>query len=430
MSASSEVTKTDKAWNCLFSKYRILEWVERYGNFRITATQINEFREARLMTKFDHSANLPTLFRNHSLAILPVTRGSYLISRFEAYKELEPITGEVTRMAFPDHLESIDHENITSEATALNCAYVSRILADFLEDDQLLPTVSGRMSSGVFSFRIREVSKSSDATVDVDSSQIEIDGGFEGLGHLAIIEAKNFIADDFLIRQIYYPYRLWCDRVSKKVVPVYMVYSNGIFSLYKYEFIDPGHYNSLVLTKQKHYSVDAEDIVLDDITRVLYRVRTVEEPRVAFPQADSFRRVINLCELLSANEMTSDEITLNYAFDPRQTNYYTDAGRYLGLVDKRRESGQVVFFLTDKGHEIIHSGYKKRQLKLVESVLEHRIFNGVLRLYLDGLKMPSRSEIVGIMHESGLYRVDAESTYQRRASTIAGWINWILDLQR
>ena len=35
------------------------------------------------------------------------------------------------------------------------------------------------------------------------------------------------------------------------------------------------------------------------------------------------------CELLNESELTKDEITSNYDFDPRQTNYYTDAGRYL-----------------------------------------------------------------------------------------------------
>jgi hypothetical protein len=43
--------------------------------FEITAIQINEFREAGLMTKFDHSINLPKIFSDNGLAILPITRG-------------------------------------------------------------------------------------------------------------------------------------------------------------------------------------------------------------------------------------------------------------------------------------------------------------------------------------------------------------------
>lgn len=102
------------------------------------------------MTKFDHSINLPKLFSDNNLAILPITRGSYIISKFKAYKEFEQIDDEVIKATFPEYIESIDYENITSEAMAINCAYVSNIIADFLEDEELLPTVSGRMSSDTF----------------------------------------------------------------------------------------------------------------------------------------------------------------------------------------------------------------------------------------------------------------------------------------
>ena len=119
--------------------------------FEISSSEINRLREARLMTKFDHGKNLPEILKNH-LSILPVTRGSYLISQFKAYKDFEEKETEITKVPFPSHIESIDYENITSESAALNCAYVSGILADFIGDEEILPTVSGRMSSDVFDF--------------------------------------------------------------------------------------------------------------------------------------------------------------------------------------------------------------------------------------------------------------------------------------
>ena len=51
-------------------------------------------------------------------------------------------------------------------------------------------------------------------------------------------------------------------------------------------------------------------------------------------------------------------ITINYAFDERQTNYYTDAARYLGLVDKQRNDS-ITFFLTSKGKNILKLSYKQ-----------------------------------------------------------------------
>ena len=327
--------KNDIAWEFLFNKYNIISEINEKGKFEITAKQINEVREARLMTKFDHKVNLPKIFADNKLSILPITRGSYIISKFEAYSNFENINPEVVRVQFPEYITSIDYENISSEAMAINCAYVSGIIHDFVDDDEIVPTVSGRMSSDLFSFKIKDIN-SDEMEVEVENSQIEIDGGYEGIKTLSLIEAKNSLSDDFIIRQLYYPYRLWSNKIDKKVKPIFMVYSNGIYNLYEYEFKDKENYNSLVLVKQKNYTIENIDIEINDIIEKFNNTEVLDEPEIPFPQADSFNRVINLCELLYKNEMTKEEITVNYDFNPRQTNYYTDAGRYLGLIDKKR----------------------------------------------------------------------------------------------
>ncbi|SHF21326.1 hypothetical protein SAMN02745784_03185 [Tissierella praeacuta DSM 18095] len=422
-------TKNDKAWKELFDKYNILNNIEKNGIFEITSKQINKFREARLMTKFDHKKNLPKIFTENQLSILPITRGSYLISQFDAYKDFEEINSDIIRFPFPTHIESIDFENITSEATALNCAYVSGILADFMEDEEILPTVSGRMSSNSFNFNIMNTRTNTNVNVNVVNSQIEIDGGYEGLETLALIEAKNSISDDFLVRQLYYPYRLWSSNISKKVKPLFLTYSNGIFSFYEYYFQEPNSYNSLILLKQKNYSIEQTEISLEDIIQVFQQVKLIEEPEIPFPQADYFKRVINLCELLNENELTREEITTNYDFDPRQTNYYTDAGRYLGLVQKRTENRQIIFSLTDEGQRLFRLKYKPRQLKFIELILKHKPFNQVFKKCITDGEMPRKREIVEIMKNSNLYNVKSEDTFYRRASSIVAWVNWILDLQ-
>ena len=47
------------AWKALFDKYKIAEAVAQEGVFRIRADQIREFREPRLMAKWDSSDSLP-----------------------------------------------------------------------------------------------------------------------------------------------------------------------------------------------------------------------------------------------------------------------------------------------------------------------------------------------------------------------------------
>ena len=64
------------------------------------------------------------------------------------------------------------------------------------------------------------------------------------------------------------------------------------------------------------------------------KIRFNKEPNIQFPQANSFERVINICELLYINDVEKNFITEEYSFDARQSSYYLDAAIYLGLVEK------------------------------------------------------------------------------------------------
>lgn len=415
----------DAAWENLFDKYHILDEIAQNGKFVISASQIKEFREPRLMTKFDHKINLPGIFASNNLSILPITRGEYIISSFSAYEEFSESSPAVQRISIPPHIQSLSPQFLVSETIALNCASACGILNDFLEDDGLIPTVSGRMSSGNFEFGIN--TSSSVQNVSVCNSQIEIDAAYEGIHYLSLFEAKRDLSDDFLIRQLYYPFRVWNERVTKMVKPIFLIFSNGMFNLYQYQFDDPRNYNSLRLVKQKNYVI-ATEICLADIENILQNVPLIQEPAIAFPQADRMSRIINLIELLNEKPMTKQDITSEYAFDERQTNYYTDAGRYLGLIDKvHDEDGNILFLLSACGRHIMNLEYKERQLALVTQILMHRVFNETLKLHLRCGEMPDKQTIIQIMRDSNLYRVEADSTYWRRSSTVIGWVNWILE---
>lgn len=419
-------TKNNVAWRTLFDRYDILNKVDCDGKFIISASQIGEYREARLMTKFDHKINLPSLFKDNNLAILPISRGDYVISNYKVYKNFQEINSNITYLNFPGHIESIDISRITSEANAINCAFVSGILFDFLEDESLLPTVSGRMSSGSFNFEILNNKHNNKETINVANSQIEIDGGFEGLENLTLIEAKNSLSDDFLVRQLYYPFRLWEQKINKKVIPLFMTYSNSIFSLYEYEFENPNDYNSIILTKQKNYSFEDTEISDDDIVNVFNQVIIINEPQIPFPQADKFDRVIDLCEHLLNEEMSIDEITEKYAFDKRQAVYYETAARYLGLIEKNQSNKK--YKLTNRGTAIFRKDFKNKQLELVKAIFSHKVFHDIFREVIFNGHIPERASIINIMRNNNLYNINSDETYNRRASTILCWINWIVDL--
>ena len=222
--SKQDKTLNDVAWEDLFEKYDILGHIERKGQFQISAKQIREVREPRLMAKFDHSINLPKIFADNKLSILPITRGDYIISHFDAYHEFELVDSQIKRVSLPTYIQSIDSSNVTSETIALNCAVAAGIVSDFLEDEGIVSTVSGRMGSGNFSFSIGNLRNKALSTVTVSNSQIEIDAAYEGIRSLALFEAKRDLSKDFLIRQLYYPYRVWKNRVTKPVRPLFLVY--------------------------------------------------------------------------------------------------------------------------------------------------------------------------------------------------------------
>lgn len=421
-------SKNDKAWELIFEKNKILSRILKEGCFEITAAKINEYREARLMTKFDHKSQLPKLFADNDLSILPISRGGYIIGTFETFCNFNTDEIEVSPIVFPTFLESLDYRDITSEATALNCAFVSKILHDFTDEESLFPTVSGRMSSSSFNFGIN--STKGTFNVSVGNSQLEIDGGYEGDNSLNLIEAKNYISKDFLVRQLYYPYKLWSGKIQKQVRPIFLTYSNGIFHLREYAFSDPNHYNSLILVRHRKYIIQEGGFNLEVLSQIIDTTKTIKELEIPFPQADSFERIINLCELLNQKEFISkEEITQNYDFDSRQTDYYSNAGKYLGLIDTRRDivTGQIGCFLTAKGMQVFNLNLIDRQKEFVKLIISHSAFKESLKLHLIKGEMPDKELIVEILKRSRLYNVVSDSTFYRRSSTIVAWVNWIID---
>ena len=420
----------DTVWEKLFDEHKILNEIEYNGFHIITSAQINKFHEARLVTKFDHKVNLPKIFLDNNISILPLTRGSYMLGQFDAYNELK-YDKNIKNINFniPSHIESIDYNNLYSESACLHCAYISGILND-IAGEETLPTVSGRMSSGKFKFNIRNTVKGNKYPIEITNSQIEIDGGYEGYDRFILVEAKNFTSDDFLTRQLYYPYRLWENKIDKEVVPVFMTFSNDVFSFFIYRFTDIYEYNSIQLVEQRNYVLAPESITLDEIYEVMQSSKLVKEPEIPFPQADTFSRVIDLLGLLMANdELSADYITTNYAFNPRQTDYYTNAAIYLGLVVKKRDKNGTYYSLSATGKDIMSKRHKQKYLALVKKIIEHEVFYKVLRRYFYAAAPVPRDEIAKIMNACFIYRVGSPDTIRRRAQTVFKWIEWILSLQ-
>ena len=275
-------------------------------------------------------------------------------------------------------------------------------------------------------------------TIPVDRTGIEIDAGYETNESLVLIEAKNVIADDFLVRQLYYPYRLWKEKVKKNVRTIFMQYHNGIFSLYEYKFKEPDRYNSLELMKSKRYSIVSPEemkITEQDILDIIKSIKIADEPEVPFPQANSFDRVINLLEMLNTDTIkTKEEITVEFEFDPRQTDYYFNAGKYLGFLEEskivieenKKNVEMTAIALTSRGKNLFNTSHKNRQLEYIKAILEHQVFYDVFNEYKEN--NITKDKLIQIMKKSNLYNLKSDVTIERRASTIQRWIEWIINI--
>lgn len=417
--------KNDVAWELLFDKHGILDKVKQEEQFIINSAQINEVRESRLMTKFDQSANLPQIFKNNKLSILPISRSKYVIAPFTTHQEVryDPEI-EITEKFLPLSIESIDYADLYSEAVTLNCAFNAGIIDD-LVGERTLHTISGRMSTENFAFSINSnLPGHAPHSVTVNNSQCEIDGGFEGDSCFALIEAKNYAVEDFLIRQLYYPYRLWSNKLTKRVIPILMTFSQDTFDFLVYEFVTEEFYNSLRIVRQKRYAIASEEITRDDVSRLFEQTQLVSEPQgIPFPQANSFSKIVDLLSLLSVKDLTRDEITESYQFNARQTNYYTDAARYLGLVDKFTDIDQeITYTLTEEARQLFRKKPKQKYLGLIRKILEHIVYYKAFQQTQWG-SIPTNQEISPIIKECQI-GIDGD-TVGRRASTVRGWIKWI-----
>lgn len=385
----------DAAWDHVYP--HIAADIAAQGYTVLSAARLKQLsgREPRLMAKHDFSAARPEVFREHGLSMLPIRRDAYLIGRFDLYQPFPEQAGPLKSMPVPEHIQSIDFENLTSEAAALTAASLSGMLDDFLGSD-LVPTVSGRMSTLTFPMRV------GGRAIEVDRAQMEIDAGFESAEHLVLVEAKNRLSPDFNIRQLYFPFRRFSLAVEKDVVPVYVVYSNGIFHFYRYAFREPTDFRSIELVSAARY-VLGESGVTDATVRALLARTHVEETRVPFPQADSFARVISLLE----NPVPKADMPDHFGFTPRQADYYTNAARYLGLTK-------------------LSGTRDERNLTLVEALASRPVFRDMVQHVVDTHRAVSKDEAAEYMRAANLGL--RETTLRRRSATVAAWSQWLAEL--
>ena len=253
---------SNKAWNKIFRDYDIEKHNFENGPFEISAEQIKSAcqsftvtgdKEPRILCKQDTRSDRPTIFINKGLFILPKKNGYYYILKGEGYVDVPDITTPIQNYESKLDFELESSMVGDSEMQFLDFAYANSLIRTFMNDPSLVLTIRGRKYTPHFSFKVGT------NVLNTESVQTEVDAGYEGKTSIVLIEAKNFSATNVIIRQLYYPFRQWSEKTSKKVYTVFfekrVINNENIYYIWQFEFTDIEDYNSIQLVKSGRYRI-------------------------------------------------------------------------------------------------------------------------------------------------------------------------------
>ena len=245
-------------WKAIFDKYKISEHDFSKKPFYIKAGQIkratahfkktNE-REVRILCKQDSREDRPQIFIENNVFMLPVKNGEYAIVRGEGFIDIPSIDSPVN--LYKSKLDyDLDTSKIgNSEMQHLDFAYATSLIRTVLDDPSLVLTIRGRKYTPKFSFKVgRQI-------IEAEGVQTEVDAGYEGKSQVALVEAKNTLTSNVIIRQLFYPFKQWQHHTKKQIITLFFEKRSHHYLLWKFEFSNPSDYNSIRLVGSYKYSI-------------------------------------------------------------------------------------------------------------------------------------------------------------------------------
>jgi hypothetical protein len=423
--------EVSKNWDKLNEKLSLESKVLDHQVVEVKASDFHEIGvQPRLNAKFDKSQDLPDLFKRNNWGILPNSRSSYLVGAFNIFCDVEKPGEDELRAAVEfwpkNDLQSLDSSAVYSEAAALNLLFSTGLLEEIL-GELAFPTVSGRMGSGEFKFRINSTLKNV-GQIELQNlrSTMEIDAGYESSSGLNLFEAKNTFNDNFNIRQLYFPFRNWKARISKPVRPFLLYKQGDVYNIGEYRFTQEDNFSSIELVKHYLFTIGSFTFTPQSVKQSVDKgpiALTSED--VPFPQADDVSKYEQILELLQQGVVTKASLSEHFEFDERQSDYYANALRFLGLAVKTAP-GQIS--LSELGIEYSQASGRGRREILIRQMSQLESFRFLLANKEFDSRSGDRSELYRIMERDfeHIFETDASDTViKRRASTIIGWVSWV-----
>jgi hypothetical protein len=291
------------------------------------------------------------------------------------------------------------------------------------------------MRTGEFSFRVNKTD-GGHQEINVSKAQMEIDAAFEGPSQFFIFEVKNHSATNFNFRQLYYPFRSWSQKISKTTTPVFLTFSNDVFDFYEFNLGDPADFSSGELKRHKRFMLAHTQPAEKDIAELAKESQTEKnrnrsyDQKIPFPQADSLNKVIDMVSILIDSPQSVEDLATHFAFDPRQSDYYYNAAKYLGLAtsSKDPETNTELRHATPKAQDIFSKPYAEKYQLLAGEVLKIKPISDFYLRWIKNNQKPSKQDAIELFRDSDDSSGLSLETIQRRAGTIVSWASWIHDI--
>jgi hypothetical protein len=369
------------------------------------------------MAYMDELAKVPSIFSSNSLFLLPVANGRYAIVRGQGYHKLEEseIVEEEFRPSFPPDTTLL--EPTKSEGSAVAYALNTGLVAHLTGVSPVFLGAPGRFFLDEFEFDV-------DGTAHLrqKGAQAEVDGFFYGSRAAMVMEFKAHLCRDFLIRQLYYPYRHWTGRASRynwgSVRPFFVDfdYQTTTYRFFEYEFTRPTDYESISLVSARAIHVVPRERPLRGLLEV------TPDPNLSklTPQADRIDRVLRIPFSIAEGQTDAFLLAEQEKFTPRQSSYYRRAAEALGLVER---SGSE-YRLTETGKNYLRLPESERNDLIAIQLARIPAFNTIFtRIGSAQGRQLTRIEIGAILQANDP-RIHG-STVPRRVQTVLAWLRWV-----
>lgn len=402
-------------WVTLFKNKGVdLNNIESHLPLRVSSKDMNDTKntlgakakDARLLAKIDSKEDLPEIFKKHGLFLLPIKNGEFLILKGEGFCDIENKSTSIIDFEAKLGFDLQSSRIGDSEMQHLDYSFNTGLLQYHYNANTLYQTIRGRKFTPSFSFYFNN------HLIHVQSVQIEIDGGYEAEELLALVEAKNIKLDNFVIRQLYYPFRTWKYNIPGKEIKLsFFSHNNGIYTLHDFVFTDLENYNSIRQLKTSHYRI----VSFKKINN--FKLPLNPSGKNIIPQADDLNKVVELVKKVAKGIFDSQSMANELKFDKRQSSYYREAAEALGFVYMENNK----YYLSEAGKTFVMKRGKLRDNFLAEQIINIPIFFKIFSVLISGQIKIERQQLVDLIMETSHLN---QTTATRRSSTILSWLKW------